>query len=156
MRGLADREDDVVRELRQEQQVAHVGVERLLEHRAGLARGDQDQRRARLLADRGDLACRERRRASGVDDAVEVPAGEGRSGLRDVLRLADELDLGVACELLTERREAVAVADQVDADALAHRTPPVRTELRLSMRSGLSAALIAGRSSSVQSAFFRT
>src|SRR5581483_7553980 len=103
---------------------------------------------------------REGRLARRVHDAVEVPAGERRRGLRDVGRLADQVDLGVVRELAPQRVEAVAVADQIEPDAgvsvVGHRTPAVRIELSVSMRSGLSDALIAGRSSSVQSSFLRT
>ena len=61
-------------------------------------------------------------------------------------------------EMQAQRLEAVAGPDQEDADArVAHRRPPeVRTDWSVSSRSGLSDASIAGRSSSVQSAFFIT
>ena len=65
--------------------------------------------------------------------------------------------VSVLC-VVPQRLEAVAGADQVDADpSVAHRRPPdSRTDWRESRRSGLSAASTAGRSSSVQSAFFIT
>ena len=54
---LADGEDDVLGHLREEQDVRHVGVQRLLEQDRGLARGEQDDRRPRVLAERGDLVA---------------------------------------------------------------------------------------------------
>jgi hypothetical protein len=158
MRGLADCEDDVVRQLRQQQHVAEVGVECLLEHAAGLTRGDHDQRRAGVLAQSCDLRGGERRLTRGEEDAVEMAAGKHGGRLADLLALPDEVELGVGGKLFPQRVEAVAGADQVDADtSVAHRIPPdCRTDWMESRRSGLSVASTAGRSSSVQSAFFIT
>ena len=69
--------------------------ERLVEQRAGGRRGDDDDRRARLLADRGDLRRRERLGASAVQDAVEVAAGEHAGSLSDVVAPADDFEVGV-------------------------------------------------------------
>ena len=57
---LAEREDDVLGQLRQQEDVGDAfGVERLVEQRGRLARGEDHDRRARVLADRGHLVRRE-------------------------------------------------------------------------------------------------
>ena len=73
---LADREDDVLGQLRKEQHVGDVGVERLFEQSRGLARGDEDDRRLRVLADRRDLVGGQRRAARGVQHSLEMSAGQ--------------------------------------------------------------------------------
>ena len=66
---LAEREDDVLGQLRQQQDVGDsFGVERLVEQGRRLARGEDHDRRAGVLADRGDLTGRERGRAGCVHD----------------------------------------------------------------------------------------
>src|SRR5262249_60398732 len=99
-----------------------------------------------------------RRLVAGEQDAVEVAACERGGCLADVLALTDDVELGVSGELLAQRIEAVAGADQIDADAgVAHRIPPeLMTVCRESIRSGLSAASTGGRNSSGQSAVFLT
>jgi len=155
---LADREHDVVRELRQQQHVGDVGGERVLEHRRGLrSGGDEDDRRPGLLADRGYLAGGELGRARGVEHAVEVPAGERGRGLGDVHAGSDDVDLLDVGERAAEGVEAVAGPGEIHTDGVAHfAIPAVRIESAVSTRSRLSVAPSAGRSSSVQSAFFMT
>ena len=91
--GLADGEDDVLGHLREEQDVGDVRVQRLLEQDRGLARGEQDDRRPRVLADRGDLVDGERRAPRPVEDLLEVPTGEDAGRLGHADARADELDL---------------------------------------------------------------
>ncbi len=75
---LPEREDDVVGQLRQQQDVCDaLGVQRFLEQGRRLARREDHDRRARVLADRCDLVRRERGRPGGVHDDLEMPAGEG-------------------------------------------------------------------------------
>ena len=118
MRRLLDREDHVLDELRQEQDVLDIRVQRSLEERRRLVGGDDHDRRARLLADRSYLAGRERRVTGRVQDAVEVPAGEDAGGLRDVLAPADHIDLRAPAERVTEPGVAFAVAGHVDPGGL--------------------------------------
>jgi hypothetical protein len=119
VRRLADREDDVLGQLRQEQHVGHVGVERLLEERRVRSRGEHDHRRGRLLADRGQLVDGQRGRPGRVEHGAEVAAGESRRCLADLLARADDLELRVVGERLAEILEAFARPREVDADALA-------------------------------------
>ena len=77
MRGLADREDDVVRQLREQEDVGDVRVERLLEEGRRLAGREDDDRRLRVLPDLRDLVLRERRRPRRVRRAcAELSAME--------------------------------------------------------------------------------
>src|SRR3954451_6444621 len=179
MAGLPNREDDVVGQLRQEQDVGDVVLQRVLEQLRGAVRGEQDDRRTSVLADRCDLVHRQRRGAGGVQDDLEVPTGQGRCGLRHLWGGADELDLRMVGKRLPEIRQAVAVARHVDAGLLPggaltvfacplleHYWPPPKSakkrlscaRLRPSRRivprvvtlSGLSAAWTTGRSWRVQ------
>ena len=118
MRRLADREDDVVDELRQHEHVGDVGVQRLVEQRTGGGRRDDDDRRPRLFADRGDLGRRERLGPRAVKHAVEVAAGQDAGSLSDMVAPADDLEIGVAGEGLAKVGEAVTVAREVEACGL--------------------------------------
>jgi hypothetical protein len=55
VRGFAEREHDVVRQLRQQQDVGDVCVERLVEQARCLTRCDEHHRRSRVLSNRGEL-----------------------------------------------------------------------------------------------------
>ena len=143
--------------MRQQHEVAHVGVERLLQHPGRLgARGDHDHRRAGLLADRRDLHGGEVPTRRRVEHAVQVPAGENPAAPGDLLALADEIDVLLLAERLAQSLESVAVSGAVDADCLGHRMPPPRSVVIVSTWSGLFVALPTGLSESVQSAFFIT
>ena len=100
--GLADREDDVLGQLREQQDVGDVGVERGLEQGGGLARGEQDDRCLRVLADGRELVGGQLRAAGRVEDGAEVAAGECARAVGDGLGVADELDLAVPRERLVE------------------------------------------------------
>ena len=120
VRGLAEREDDVLGQLRKQQDVGDaVGVEGLVEQRRRLAGGEDDDRRARVLADHRDLVGRQGRRAGAVHDHLEVAAGERRRGLGHVLAPADEVDLDMRRERFAQAIEAFAGARHVDANGLA-------------------------------------
>ena len=95
---LADREDDVVGQLRQKQDVGDVVLERIFEQRRRAVRGQQDDRRPRVLTQGGDLVHRQRCRASGVQDDLKVAACQRRRGLAHLSRRAYELDFGVVRE----------------------------------------------------------
>jgi hypothetical protein len=56
---LLQREDGVLRQLREEQDVRHVGLEGGIEQRRRLHRRDEDHRRPRVLADRRELERRQ-------------------------------------------------------------------------------------------------
>ena len=88
MGRLADREDDVLRQLREEQDVGDVGVECVLEQRGRLTGGEQDDRCLRVLADRGELVGRQLGAAGCVQHGAEVAAGERAGALRYGLAVA--------------------------------------------------------------------
>ena len=177
VRRLADREDDVVGQLREQEDVGDVRVERLLEELARLAGGENDDRCTRVLADDCQLVVRQRLRVGREQDDVQVAAGECAGCLLRRRGDADELELGFLCEHLDQRGRALAGAAHEDADRLAvvvvvlvchRRQPPwaIRSwrELRpsstivfcVSTVSGLSVAFTTGRSSNVQSSFLIT
>ena len=118
MARLADREDDVLRQLRQQEDVGDVGVERLLEQRGRLARGEQDDRRLRVLADGGDLVGGEHGAPRCMENRLQVAAGQWARAFADLVRPADHLDLAVPPEGVTELGEAFAAARDEDAGLL--------------------------------------
>ena len=131
--GLPDREDDVVGELRKQQDVGDVRVQRVFEQARRAAGGEQDHGGLRVFPDRGYIVRRQRRAARRMQHDLQVPAGQGRGALEDVVARADELDLGVLSERLAQVGQAVADAAHEDADAVsavhfhlvrAHRGPP--------------------------------
>ena len=115
MARLANREHDVLRQLREQEDVGDIGVERLLEQGRGLTRGKQDDRRQRVLADGRDLLDGQSRAARGVQDGLQVATGQRAGALADVLRPADELELRVTPEGVTQLGKAFAVARDEDA-----------------------------------------
>ena len=108
MAGLADREDDVLGQLRKQKDVGNVRVERVLEERGRLTRGEEDDRSLRVLADCRDLVGRKRRAVRGMEDRLEVASGQRACALADQVRPADELDFGVAPEGFTQLVESFA------------------------------------------------
>ena len=103
--------------------------------------------------------------AGRVNDDLEVAAGESGRRLADVLAPADEVELWMGRERVAEPVEPVARTGDVDPDALAHgrlsghhcppawsrsswvpRRPSRRIEFASRRVSGLSLALIGGRS----------
>jgi len=98
VRRLLDHEEDVVDELRQEQDVRHVGVECVLEDLGRGSGGDDHDRRPRLLADRRHLGGGEPLGPRRVQDALEVATGEHAACLRDLLAGADYLESGMLTE----------------------------------------------------------
>ena len=125
MRGLPDGEDDVVRELRQQQNVGDVHLDRGLEHRSGLrARRNENDGRARVLANGRDIIRREHGVPRCMQDAVEVATGERRRSGADLDARSDGVDLVALRERAAERVETLAVASEVDPDAIGHFAPP--------------------------------
>src|SRR5205823_7238271 len=124
---LADREDDVLRQLGQREHVGDPGLKRLLEQARALARGDEDHRRARVLADPGERVARELRPGRRLQDDVEVPAGERAGGLFDVRARADELEPLVVRERLEDLGQTLARPDRVDPEPLGHLAGAVPT-----------------------------
>jgi len=119
VRRLANREDDVLDQLREQQDVGHVSVQRLVEQPGRAAGCNQQDRRTRVLADRVDLVCRERRAPGRVQDRLEMTPGECAGAARDVGARADHLDLGMACEGLAQLVEPFAGSGRVQPHALA-------------------------------------
>jgi hypothetical protein len=115
---LANREDDVLGQLRKEQHVGDVGVERLLEQGRSLARSHQDDRCLGVLADRRDVVDGQRRAARGVQHDLEMPAGQRAGSCIHVVRMAHELELRVAPEGVTQLGQAFAVPGDEDARLL--------------------------------------
>ena len=76
MRGLAEREHDIVRQLGEEQDIGDVRVECLVEQARCLAGRDEHDRRPSVLADRGELVRRQRRRTGRVEHDLQMAAGE--------------------------------------------------------------------------------
>src|SRR5438093_8413622 len=165
MRGLADREDDVLRQLRQREDVGHACLERLLQQCSAAARAHHDHRRTSVLADGRQLVGGKLRPACGEEHCLEMATGERRSGLCHRLPLPDELYLILRLERAEDLREAVAGTDREDSDVglVAHYRPPPRAcEILLrsmpsdssvhgvSTLAGLSASLMLGRSSTAQ------
>ena len=116
MARLADREDDVLRQLRQRDEVGDAVLERLFEQAGAVAGREQDDRRPRVLAHRCQLSRRVVRPTRRVEDRVEVAAGESRSCLLDHLGRSDELELIVGLECLQDLWKPVAGARDVDAE----------------------------------------
>ena len=85
VRRLADREDDVLGQLRKQQDVGDVRLEGVLEQVGRLARGDEDDRRPGQLADGDQLVRRQARRARRVEHDLQMSAGERGCGSCDVL-----------------------------------------------------------------------
>ncbi len=119
MADLLQREDDVLGQLRQQQDVRDVRLEGLLEQGGRLERGDEDDRRPRVLADGRELERRQRLAARAVQDDVEVAAGERARTVADLLRPADELHLVVPLQGGAEAFEPLARARDEDAHAIA-------------------------------------
>ena len=128
MAGLANREDDVLDELRQDEDVGHVRLERLVEQGRGLARANQDHRGTCQLADRGQLVDRQDRAARGVQDDLEMASGQNRRGGGNVLAGAQQLELVALCQRLEQRLQTVTGAGYEDARGfmrlLAHGVVP--------------------------------
>ena len=96
--GLADREDHVLDELRQEQDVRDIGVQRLLEHPGRAARRHDQDRGAGVLANGCKLVRGQGRTPGRMEDGVQVTARQRRSAFGHGRARADHLDLGMACE----------------------------------------------------------
>jgi hypothetical protein len=93
MARLADREHDVLRQLWEQEDVGNVGVKCLLEQGRRLTRGEQDDRRLRVLADGCDFVDGQSRAARGVQDSLQMASRQGAGAFTDLVRLADELEL---------------------------------------------------------------
>ena len=119
MARLADGEDDVVRQLWEQQDVGDVGLEGLLEQGRGAPGGEQDDRRPSVLPDPGDLVRRQLRAAGRVQHDLEVASGERRGASEHLLARSDELDLGVTLERFLQVGQPVAGARQVHAHPVA-------------------------------------
>src|SRR5439155_19153185 len=165
---LADGKDDVLGQLREQQNVGDVCVECFLEQRGRLARGEEDDRGVRVLADRRDLVDGQRRAAGGMDDRLEVASRQRAGALTDLVGVTDELDLAVAPEGVVQLGQPFTAARDEDTTLLSGRclgldshyrpprarlrsradSPSRATVLADSMRSGLSAASVTARSSS--------
>src|SRR3954451_1772122 len=173
VRGLADREDHVVHQLREDEHVGDVGRQRFLEQLVRGARSDDDDRAAGLLADGGHFGAREALGPRPVQDAAEMPPGEDAGGLGDVVAPAHHLELGVVAQAVAELREAVAVTGEVDPCAwvlccLAHFPLPrkcamlrsvmlsLNSLVSLSTSYGVSVAFVTGRSCRDQPSAFWT
>ena len=107
MACLADREDDVLGQLWEQEDVGDVGIECLLEQRRRFARGDEDDRSLRVLADGGQLVGGQRGAARRVQDGLEMTAGECARTFADLFGSPDELDLAVSPEGLPSARGAL-------------------------------------------------
>ena len=114
--GLADGEDDVLRQLRQRDEVGDAVLERLFEQAGAVTGREEDDRRTRVLAHRRQLSRWVLRPTRRVEDRVEVAAGECRGRLLDHLGRSDELELVVGLEGLEDLWEPVAGARDVDAE----------------------------------------
>ena len=102
VRGLADREDHVLDELRQEQDVGYIRVQRLLEQPCRPAGSDDQDRSTRVLTDACKLIRRQRAAPRGMKDGVQVTAGEHCDPSGDIGAGADELDFRMACKRLAQ------------------------------------------------------
>jgi len=85
VRGLPDREDHVLDELRQEQDVVHVRVQRLLEQSGRAARRDDQDRGACVLANGCELVRGQCRAPGRMEDGVQVTARQRRSAFGEGL-----------------------------------------------------------------------
>ncbi len=115
---LADREDDVLDQLREQQDVGDLGLQRLLEHDRRPAGSDDQNRGARLLTNGCELIRRQTRAPGRVEDGVQVAARQGRSSVGDCDACADQLELRMTREGLAQLLEALAGTRAVDAHAL--------------------------------------
>ena len=97
---LANCEDDVLDELREQQDVGHVRLERLLEQPRRAVRRDEENRGAGVLADRGKLVRGQARAPRRVEDGVQVAARQRAGAVIDANTRTDHLDLGVVRERL--------------------------------------------------------
>ena len=105
VRRLADREDDVLDELRAASRTSATSASSACSSSPAAARGEQDHRRTRVLADRRQLVRGQRRSPCCVQDGVQVAACQRRGSFGDVGAGADQLDLGVVGERLAELLE---------------------------------------------------
>ena len=168
MADLAQREDDVVGQLRERQDVGHAPLERGLEEARAVARGDEDHGRLRVLADRRVLVRGEHRPAGRMHDDVEVAAGQSARGVAHLGTLSDELEPCVPPQGGNELSVAVAGPGRVEAESVAHGVllaaavsvvtsaapiPVFRTLTASARLLGLSESSRPGRSWSVQSSF---
>jgi hypothetical protein len=116
--GLADGEDDVLRQLRQRHEVGDTVLERLFEQAGAVTGREQDDRRPRVLAN----CCQLPRRIGGptgsVEDRVVVAAGKRGCGLLDELGRSDEFQLVVGPEGLQDLRKPVTGTRDVDTELL--------------------------------------
>ena len=118
VRRLADREDDVLDELRQQQDVRDVRIQSLLEQPRRAARREQEDRGTRVLPDCRKLVRGQRRGPGCMEDGVQVAARQGRSAVGDVGARPDEFDLGMAGKRVAELVEPFTGSGGVDAHAL--------------------------------------
>ena len=114
---LADREDHVLGQRGQQDDIGDVGPERLVEQERGLAGRDEQHRYPRVLADQRQVVHRQRRGAGRVQDAVEVTACERGRPVLDLLARTDDLEVRLLPERVAEGVEAVTGAGQVDPGA---------------------------------------
>src|SRR6266542_4085981 len=103
---LADREDDVLDQLREQQDVGDLGLQRLLEHDRRPAGSDDQNRGARLITNGCELIRRQTRAPGRVEDGVQVAARQGRSSFGDCDACADQLELRMTREGLAQLLEA--------------------------------------------------
>ena len=113
---LADREDDVLGQLRQRDEVGDAVLERLFQQPGAVAGREEDDRRPRVLTHCRHLPRRILRATCRVEDRVEVAAGERRGRLLDHLGRPDELELVVCLESLEDLWEPIAGPRHVDAE----------------------------------------
>ena len=118
VRRLANCEDDVLDELREQQDVGHVRLESLLEQPRRAVRRDEENRGAGVLADRGKLVRGQARAPRRVEDGVQVAARQRAGAVSDANTRADHLDLGVVRERLAQLLESLAGPRRIDSDAL--------------------------------------
>src|SRR5689334_11931885 len=119
VRRLANRKDDVLDELWQQEDIGDVRLECLLEHARRPARGNDQDRGASVLANSCKLVRGQTRAPGRMEDGVQVAARQRRSAVGDMRARADEFDFRVSRERLAKLLEAFARTRCVDADALA-------------------------------------
>src|SRR5262249_54914859 len=148
-----------------------------LEQGRSLARGQQDDRRLGVLADRCDVVHRQRRAACGVQHSLEVPSGQRAGSGSHLVRVAHELELRVTPEGVTQLGQAFAVPGDEDSRLLSglwclagrHREIPPKARRHclalapslvlvgeLLISSWLSDGSVIGRSSTDQSPLLTT
>ena len=119
MCGLLDREDDVLDELRKQQDVGNVRVQCLLEQPRRAARRNDQDRGAGVLTNSCKLVRGQGRAPGRMEDGVQVTARQRRSAFDHGRGRADHFDLGMVREGLAQLLEPFAGAGGEDAHPLA-------------------------------------